>query len=180
MTLRNYISLIFFALLALTTTYGQSKEDESYELFNIKKVYQKIDSYKDYKTITIDDAEEFLGHSTDNGGSLTGYYKGDSLKKVIERVGLSAKVIQNKYYFDNDKLIFVYSTESRYRFNDSTQSFDYTKLDTAFKGRYYFNDGKLVDTILNDKEHFATKKQDSAKFLTSSKNYLKLLNIKRK
>ena len=180
MTLRNYISLTFFALFTLTTTYGQGKEDKIFTVFKIKKVYEKTNDYKNYRTVTINDAEEFLGHGTDNGGSLTGYYKGDSLKKVIEWVGLSNMVIQSEYYFDNDKLIFVYSTESRYRFNDSTQSFDYSKLDNVFKGRYYFNNGKLINTILNDKEHTATKKKDTVDFLTSSKNYLKLLKTKRK
>ena len=179
MTLRNYISLTFFALFTLTTTYGQGKEDKSYALFKIKKVCQQINHYKNYKTVTIDDAEEFLGHGTDNGGSLTGYYKGDSLKKVIEWVGLSNKVIQNEYYFDNDKLIFVFSTESKYRFNDRTQSFDYTKLDNVFKGRYYFDNGKLIYTLLNDTEHTTSKKQDAAEFLTSSRDYLELLKTKR-
>ena len=160
--------------------FGQGKEDKSYSLFKIKKLYQQINGYKNYKTVTLDDAETFLGYGTDNGGTLTGYYKEDSLKKVIEWVGLSNKVIQNEYYFDNDKLIFVYSSESRYRFNDSTQSFDYTKLDNVFKGRYYFDNGKLIDTILIDKEHIVNKKQDATEFLTSSKGYLELLKTKRK
>lgn len=83
MTLRNYIGLTFFALLTLNTTYGQGKEDKSYTLFKIKKVYQQINEYKNYKTVTIENSEDFLGHTTDNGGSLTGYYKGDSLKKSL-------------------------------------------------------------------------------------------------
>jgi hypothetical protein len=160
--------------------FGQIKENKSYVLFKIKEAYQQTNDYKKYKIITIDDAEEFLGHGTDNGGTLTGYFKGDSLKKIIEWVGLSNKVIQNEYYLDNDRLIFVYSTESRYRFNDSSQSFDFSKLDNVFKGRYYFNNGKLIDTIFDDKEYAATKKQDAAGFLTSSKDYLKLLKTKRK
>ena len=181
MTVRNYISFTFFALLTLTTTYGQRTQDKkSYTLAHIKNLYRQINGYKNYKTKIIEDAEEFLGHGTDNGGNLTAYYKGDSLKKVIEWVGLSNKVIQNEYYFDNDKLIFVFSTESRYRFNDTTQGFDYTKLDNVFKGRYYFDNGKLIDTLFNDTEHTTTKKQDAAEFLTSSKDYLKLLKTKRK
>lgn len=180
MTPRNYLSLTFFALFTLTSTFGQGKEDKIYALNNIRTLYQNINSYKNYETIIIDDAEILLGQATDNGGSLTGYYKGDSLKKVTEWVGLSNKVIQNEYYFDKDKLFFVYSSESRYKFNDSTQSFDYTKLENIFKGRYYFSNGKLIDTILNDKEHIATKKQDAAEFLTSSEDYLKLLKTKRK
>ncbi len=180
MTFRNYISFTFFTLLTVTTTYGQRTQDKSYTLAHIKNLYRQINGNKNYKTKIIEDAKEFLRHSTDNGGSLTGYYKGDSLKKVIEWVGLSNKVIQNEYYFDNDKLIFVFSTESRYRFNDTTQGFDYTKLDNIFKGRYYFDNGKLIDTLFNDTEHTMIKKQDAAEFLTSSIDYLKLLKTKRK
>jgi hypothetical protein len=180
MTLRNYISLTFFTLLTFTTTYGQGKEDKSYRLFKIKKVYKQTNNYKNYKTIIIDNTQEFLGRGTDNGGSLTGYYKGDSLKKVIEWVGLSNKFIQNEYYYDKDKLIFVYSIESRYRFNDSTQSFEYTRLYDVFKGRYYFDNGKLIDTILNDKEHIEAKNKSAAEFLISSEDYLKLLKTKLK
>lgn len=180
MTLRYYISLIFFALITLTTTYGQSKGDKSYTLIKIKKLYQQINSYKNYKTITIDETEAFLGHATDNGGSLTGYYKGDSLKKVIEWVGLSNRVVQNEYYFDKDKLFFVYSTESRFRFIDSTQSFDYSKLDYAFNGRYYFGNDKLIDAIFSDKKQAGTKQEDANDFLQSSIDYLKMLKEKLK
>jgi hypothetical protein len=110
MTVCNYISFTFFALFTLTTTYGQGKEDKSYSLFKIQKFYQQINDYKNYKTITIDNAEAFLGHGTDNGGSLIGYYKGYNLRKVVEWVGLSNRVIQNEYYFEKAKLIFVYSS----------------------------------------------------------------------
>lgn len=119
------------------------------------------------------------GQGTDNGGSLTGYFKKDTLKKIIEWVGLSNNVIQNEYYLDKGKLVFVYSTESRYKFDDSTQSFDYSKLDIFFKGRYYFSRDKLMDTILSNRQHIAPR-QDPADFLTSSQDYSKLLNAKRK
>ena len=180
MTTHKFISFLTFLLLTFAIAFGQGKEDTNYRLFKIKKIYQQINQYKNYETITIDEAEEFLGHGTDNGGCLTGYFKGDSVKKVVEWVGLSNRAIQNEYYFDGDKLIFVYSTESKYRFNDSTQSLDYSKLDNIFKERYYFNNDKLLDTIFDDKEHSATKKQDSEDFITSSKGYLKLLKTKRK
>jgi hypothetical protein len=179
MTLRNYISLTIFALLILTEAYGQDKVDKDYTLSKIKKVCKQINDYKNYKTITIDNSEDFLGHNTDNGGSLKGYYKGDSLKKIIEWVGFSNKVVQNEYYFDSSELIFVYSTESKYRFNNSTQSFDYSKLDNIFKGHYYFDKDKLIETILNDKQHNETKQKDATDFLSSSNNYIKLLNAKR-
>ncbi len=179
MTLRFFILFTFLASITLTMTYGQSKEGKSSTLLKIKELYQQINNYKNYRTITIDDAEEFLGHGTDNGGQLTGYYRGDSLKKVIEWVGLSNRVVQNEYYFDKDKLFFVYSTESRYRFNNSTQSFDYTKLDYAFSRRYYFSNDKLIDVIFSDKTHDYTK-EDPNSLLDSGIDYLRMLKAKLK
>lgn len=164
----------------MTICYGQSKDDKNQVLLKIKNTYQQTNNYKNYKTVVIDDGEEFLEHAPDNGATLTGYFKADSLKKIVEWIGLSNKVIEREYYFDKNNLIFVYSTESKYRFNDKTETFDYTKLDNVFKGRYYFDKDHLIDTILSDKEHNETKNQDAADFLTSSKGYLKLLSAKRK
>lgn len=180
MPLRNLITLIFLTVLTSTCSHGQGKEDRSFRLFQIKKVFTQINNYKNYKVVTIDDAEEFLGHGTDNGGSLKGYYKGDSLKKIVEWVGLSNRVVQNEYYFDKGKLVFVYSTDSRYKSNDSTGELDYSKFDNVFKARYYFNNDKLIDTILTDEEDERTKQKDAADFLGSSKDYMKMLNVRRK
>jgi hypothetical protein len=180
MTVRYYISLIFLTLLTLSTSYGQGNKEKNNTLFKIKTVYKQITAYKKYNTVIIDNSEDFLGHITDNGGNLTGYFKKDSLKKIVEWVGLSNKVIQNEYYFNNNKLVFVYSTESRYQFNDRTQSFDYSKLSTIFKRRYYFDKDKLINTIFNDKEHVATREQIASGFLTSGRYHFKLLNTKRK
>jgi hypothetical protein len=180
MTSRNFIVLIFILSVGLSTSYGQSKQDKSSILAHTKEVFKQINEYKNYKIVSIDDAEEFLGHGTDNGASLKGYYKGDSIKKIIEWAGLSNRVVQNEYYFDKDKLIFVYSTDSKYKFNDSTQSFDYSKFDHVFKGRYYFSNDKLIEAILSDKGQENDKQKDAKGFLTSSKDYRKLLNAKRK
>ena len=179
MTIRKNIFLSVFLLFALTTTFGQVKQDKSIIILNIKKSYEQINSYKNYKTVTIDEAEEFLEHNPDNGASLKGYYKSDSLKKIIEWLGLSNKVIQNEYYFDKGKLIFVYTKESKYKFIDSTQSFDYSKLQPVFQGRYYFSNEKLFETKLTDKEHYQSKEQDALNFLDTSKKFTKVLNAKR-
>ena len=172
--------LTIAALLIFCTAYTQGKAGKSSAIAKIKKAYQQINSYKNYKTVVIDDAEIFLGHNPDNGGSLTGYYKRDTLKKVVEWVGLSYKVVQNEYYFDNGQLIFVYASESQYHLNDSTQTFDYNKLDPLFTGRYYFDQGKLINAILTDETHAASKEQDADSFLKCAKRYSKLLKAKRK
>jgi hypothetical protein len=175
MTFLKFIALTFICFLFLTNSYGQGKADKNSTLAQIKQVNE----YKNYKVVNIDDAEEFLGHGTDNGGSLKGYYKGDSLKKIVEWVGLSNRVVQNEYYFNNGKLIFVYSTDSRCKANNKTGEIDCSKFGKVFKGRYYFSHGKLIETILSDKEREKTKQKDAADFLTSGKEYVRLLNAKR-
>jgi hypothetical protein len=181
MTLRKFIALTFVTVLYLANSYGQDKSDiSSTSLSKIKQIFKQINDYKNYKVVTIDDSEEFLGHGTDNGGSLKGYYKGDSLKKIVEWVGLSNRVVQNEYYFNNGHLVFVYSTDSRCKSNDKTGEIDCSKFDKVYKRRYYFSNDKLIDTILSDKEKENTKDQDAADFFTSIKDYVKLLNAKRK
>src|SRR5215467_12446308 len=120
MMLRTTITFIFFVVASSLTLQGQNKEGNRVTLSEIKKQFVQINDYKNYKVVTIDDAEEFLGHGTDNGGSLDGYFKGDTLNKIVEWVGLSNRVIQNEYYFDKGKLVFVYATDKTHKFNDST------------------------------------------------------------
>jgi hypothetical protein len=180
MTLRKIITFAFVPFLCYTNSFGQGKQDKSIILKQIKELFRQVNDYKNYKVVTIDDTEEFLGHVTDNGGNLKGYFKGDSVKKIVEWVGLSNRVVQNDYYFDKGKLVFVYSTDKTYRFNYKTEEFDYSKFDKVISRRYYFNNDKLIETILRDKEHEKTKQEDAADFLSFSKNFIKLLNAKRK
>jgi len=179
MKLCHYIIFTTVALFFLTKSYGQGREDKIYSLFKIKQEYKQINEYNNYKIVLIDNAEDFLENNTDGGASLKGLFKGDSLKKIIEWVGLSNKVIQNEFYFKNDSLIFVYSSESKYQFNDNTKSFDYSKLVKVFGSRYYYNNEHLIDVIINDPKRKETKTQDAFNLLKSSKQYLKLLKAKR-
>ncbi len=178
MPIFKHLSLALFLTFTITSSFAQGKEDFTKKLFDIRLKYTAINKDKPYRLETIKDAETFLGHNTDNGASLTGYFKGDSLKKLVEWIGLSNKVLQNEYYFDKGKLFFVYATTSVYPINDSTQSFDYTKLNLQSSGRYYFDNEQLFDTILSDKQKNKMKSKDAAGFLASAKQYAKLLRAK--
>jgi hypothetical protein len=180
MTFRHFIALTLFALITLTNVYGQGRRDRSSTISQIKQVFRQINGYKNYKIVTIADSEEFLGHVTDNGGSLSGYYKVDSLMKMVEWVGLSNRVVQNEYYFDKGKLVFVYSTNSRCKSNDKTGEIDCSTFVRVSTARYYFSKDKLIEAILSDKEEAKTKQQDAADFLTSGMEYRKLLNARRR
>lgn len=179
MILRKFILAGLIPLLCLTCAHGQVKADKTSAINHIRQVFRQISGYNNYRIITIDDSEEFLGHGTDNGGSLKGYYKGDSLKKIVEWVGLSNRVVTNEYYLDKGDLVFVFSTDSRCKSNVKTGEIDCSKFDKVLIGRYYFSKGKLIDAILSDKEHEMKKFEDAATLLMSSKDYIKLLNAKR-
>lgn len=179
MKLRFVTAYTIFAMMILSEANGQNKNDTA-TITHIKSVYQQVNNYKNYHIVTIDDTGNFLGDATDNGGYLKGYFLNDSLKKIVEWVGLSNKVIQIEYYFDKRQLLFVYQKENMYHFNDSTQSFDYIKHEISFSGRYYFNNSTLIYSIISDKEHQETKQKDATDLLTSAKDYEKLLEAKRK
>ena len=108
------------------------------------------------KTLT---NEQFLGHMTEGGGELTGYFKTGQIKKIVERIGLSYCVRTFEYYFWDGQLIFVYAKEEDFPYIDSTGTLDYTKLELAFEGRYYFDNGKIIETKMTGQKRVADDKE---------------------
>jgi len=170
-----FVCLIFSSLPGIT----QGKENETKKLAQIRQKFQAINSETNYKVIKVEDAKLILDHTTDGGASVTGYYKDDTIRKIIEWVGLSNKVVQNEYYLDSGKLIFVYATESQYAYNDSLQTLDYTKLVPISNGRYYFEKNQLFDVILSQNELEKSKKDDAKNFLQRMTAYKALLDKRR-
>lgn len=175
----RHLRFVFFLLPLLMllgiTAHSQGSEDKERELFKIRQIFQRINKDTTYRLVKLEDAEKILGHATDGGASLTGYYKGDSLRKIIEWVGLSNRIVQNEYYLDKGTLVFVFTTEKQYAYNDSLQALDYSKLVPAFFGRYYFRNNQLYDVILSNKRLKQSEKADAAEFLTRVKSYTALL-----
>jgi hypothetical protein len=166
---------IFLFIFISKISIAQTVEEKRSVLGGIIDKYEQINAYKAYKTITIDDAEEIFGHATDNGASLTGYFKADTLKKIILWVGLSNKTIQDEFYFERGLLIFVFTTEREYLHDNEGQDSGVVKLEKGFHERYYFSQGKLFHAILSDKEHVDAKERDAQEFLEANKDYGKLL-----
>lgn len=113
----------------------------------IRSQYKAINEEKNYKIIETEDAEKILGQSTDNGASLKAYVKNDSIFKIVAWVGLSNKVIQSEFYFQNGKLIFILERVSSYFFDNKKQEVDFTKLHEDYINRYYFYQDKQFHTI---------------------------------
>lgn len=180
-TYKNILFTVFF-LFTLTATFAQATHAQSKRtaILRIIKSCKQIDAYKKYKIVSIDNAEEFLEHNPDNGASLKGYFKSGILKKIVEVSALSYKVITTAYYFDNGKLIFVYTNDSKYKYIDSTQSLDYSKLEAGSEGRYYFSNGKLLEAKFTEKELYKSAKEDAMKILNSGKKYAKILEAQQR
>lgn len=179
MRLPQAIYLLLASQLFLSpNVFSQGKEDK--EILFIRQIFQRINRDSFYRTVKIDDAENIVGYATDGGASLTGYFKGDTLRKIIEWVGLSNRVVQNEYYLDKGKLVFVYFTEKQYAYIDSLQALDYTKLVPAFYGRYYFKNNQLYHAVLSNKKLKQSEKEDAAGFLKRLDAYSILLQKKKK
>jgi hypothetical protein len=158
------------AVLLFNVSYGQ--DSAKLQIQHIKKVYASINSYKGYKVVYMNDVEGFLGYATDNGASLNGYFRNDTLKKIVEWVGLSNKVIQNEYYLDNGKLVFVFSKESRYKFDSTQMAFAFTEFEAALTARYYYQNDVPINRIFSNKQYAPS----SAYFLVACRDYAKLLS----
>jgi len=114
------------------------------------------------------------------GGELTGYYKKDSVVKIVEWIGLSYGNRTREFYFKENKLFFVYEKFESFVHNDKTNELDLTKVKTTFEGRYYFNNKKLIDQKNSGKRTFEENESGMEEELqTSAEENINLLNKKR-
>ena len=81
---KNKIVLLSL-LISCLIVHGQEREDI---IKKIRKDFKDINADTTLKKISLD-GEEFRDHVPDGGGELTGFFKGDSIVKVAEWIGLS-------------------------------------------------------------------------------------------
>ncbi len=121
--------------------------------------------------------EEFMDHATDNGASLTFYYKNGLVYRITEWVGLSGYVVIIDYYFQSGKLVYVRDEELTYERNpvtgDLTGKFS---KDDRFLGKYFFRNNKLVDQVSLGHNRFEDDEKNDAEkeFIISAKKHLSL------
>jgi hypothetical protein len=111
-------------------------------------VFQNINSDKTLKKIDIEN-DKLSGidpnyRPTDNGQVLTGYFKDNKLVKVTYSLGLSFCIKTFDFYLEDQNVIFIYERQQNFVLDEKTSSLDYTKLKTAFDGRYYIHENKLI------------------------------------
>jgi hypothetical protein len=142
-------------------------------LSHIKSVFNKVNSDTHLKKVVLEN-EEFLDQTTDDGASLTGYFAGDSLVKIIFWIGLSYGIQQTDYYYDNNALVFCYVTERHFRLTKT--DLDHTKTDIVFEGRYYYNNSSLLEKKTTGSGFW--DKENEKVIIPDSKEYFKRVTQK--
>src|SRR5437762_989578 len=164
--------ILSILIVSCLSSYGQTTD------VIIKKTrsdFKMINSDTTLKKITLED-EEFSEHATDGGGELTGYFRNNSLLKIVEWIGLSYGNRTREFYLKNNNLFFVF--EKFEAFLETDSGLDHLKVKTIFAGRYYFNNGKLISEKTSGENKLADK-TSAQDLLDQTKDYIKLLNKKK-
>ena len=141
--------LIFILFLTsnITCVFSQT-EKESVD--SIRSRFKWINEQTDF-TISELNNEDYLEHMPDNGGQLKGYFKNDTLYKIVEWFGPSYAIMITEYYLWDSELIFVYDIEKNFnQIIDSTDGFigfDYSKTKIKYESRHYFLNGQEIKKI---------------------------------
>ena len=139
----------------------------------------KTDTMKITDSIYLEN-EGFMEQMTDGGGSLTGYFAGDRLLKIKQWVGLSYGIIEQRFYFDGDELIYVQEHEKN--FHIDSNGTDHSRFsDTEFRGDYFFRNNKMIDLVTLGHNRFDIDGNDPEKeFLETAADLKKIILRKRK
>jgi hypothetical protein len=148
---KKVIASILFMVSFATTSHAQTHKDSV--LTAIRATFQQTNRDKTLRVIHLDE-DDFTDENTDNGGELSGYFKVDTLTKIVLEVGLSYAMMRWEYYFDKGQIIFIYETEKDYPEDSTTLNLINDKIILAFEGRYYYDNGALINTIFKGKKRF--------------------------
>jgi hypothetical protein len=173
---KPFIILLFSLSLLSFSSLSQNVDNKKK---HIKRIFKEINSSPNLKKVELN-AEEFLEHSPDGGASLIGYFKGDTLVKITEWIGLSFGNKQFEYYFNSQSLAFVYVEEKHFKYSDSLRALDYSKLEKVYEGRFYFDKEKLISHEAKGIGKWENKDELGQSLIDTADKYLQLLKNKRK
>ncbi len=173
-----YMRTLFTSTLFLFNLLAFSQENKN-SIDKIRLVVEQINKDSGFSKKLLSN-EAFLEHTTDGGGELTGYFKNGELVKIKEWVGLSSCINITDYYLQSGKLIFTYTEGSEFAYNDSLESFDYKKLVRTMECRFYYENGKLIKSILKGESRCTGKPvpEWSKDYQSECSRYQKLLKNK--
>jgi hypothetical protein len=127
---------------------------------NIRAIFQRINHDTTLRTVDldIDTMVEIIGGAPDNGADVTGYFRNDTLCKLIMSFGPSFGIKDWEYYYDKGEVVFVYEKDRHYP--ETKDGLDHERLVVGFEGRFYFNKGRLIEKIIKRYDQFMAEKID--------------------
>lgn len=170
--------IIIFLLSTSTNLLSQSKKEA---IDSIKNHFDRINQQTDFTIVELNN-EDYLEQIPDNGGWLRGFYKNDTLCKIVEWLGLSYASMNTEYYLWNNELIFVYDMEINFHQKmDSSNGFigfDYSKSDVKYKSQHYFLNGKEISK--QEEGNRLIKLSSPKDFISKAETYKTILENKKK
>jgi hypothetical protein len=165
----KYSALVFIVLFSACTGHAQNKDSI---IKSIRQTFQQINNDKTLNAVELEN-EDFMDEMTDGGGSLKGYFKGDTICKIHLWIGLSFGVRQFDYYFDHGKLCFVYESEEDFPYDEKKGTLNPEKLVPAFEGRYYIHSGKLIEVKAKGRQRAKNEDESASlkQFNTDAESY---------
>ena len=123
---------LILALILTAFSIPALAHDKTDTIKGIEKVCSAINKDKGLKKVVINSKEHV---------KLTGFYKGRHIRKIISISHLDRAEELFEYYFEDDKLIFVYEQFSVFIYSDRKRT---TEKEQTFSGRYYFACNHMV------------------------------------
>ena len=160
----------YFSFISFSQTLEQKKK-------TIRKIFQQINKDSTLKSYRLEN-EEFLEHATDGGGLLIGAFKDTSLVRISGTIGLSFETRIFEYYYKKGKLVFAWITEKQIMYNDTLQDIEKTKMHTIYTGRFYFDNGNLIDSVTKGHSNWNKPNQIIQDIIETSDEFM--LQLKKK
>lgn len=156
--------LVFVCLLAAVGSLRAADPGVEEQVKSIRGKYAEIESeLKDCRQVKRD-----LPDESAEGGELTAYFKGATLRKLSARFfGETGKALEEFYFVENE-LIFVLRADTRYTKPNSGVVKNKTEQ------RFYFADGKLIRWLNPDNKDVTSdpsKPERERELLDAAKKY---------
>jgi len=176
MILRKFIPLILVITFCSFT--GQSQTDYN-TVKKIQQYFQEINSDKNLETVSLEN-NAFPENTSDSECKLTGFFKLGSIEKIDERIGVSSGNRFRAYYFNDNKLIFVYERFETFIKNKDGDGLDHKKTKTTFEGWYYFNNNQIIKQEIYGKRTVENNPPDMYLELNeTAKKNIRLLTVRK-
>jgi hypothetical protein len=171
------ISIILLGIISIgnlyssvNTTYISSEKykpqdfDKKKAVLHIREIFNKINK----AVATAEIFEKNIEGESTEGGSVKAYKHNNEIIKIVYSVYGEMGKATDEYYFENGKLIFVFTQEFQY---NMPMYMEESKISKTIENRYYFYNEKLFLWLDPDKNEIDLNKAEN-----TSQNLLEDVN----